>query len=112
MTPQRLREMVGAATRAPFGWIDYFGEGLIELQAQQDLARLAPELARLCAEQHEALAELYEQASSSWDEDDIREENSYAQHGGVIRAKTLWKARGVLGRFAALGEPASGEEEA
>ena len=59
------------------------------------VVRQVPDLAR--ADRLEAaLLDLYEEASSSWDDDDIREDTSYAQQGGVIRARTLHAARAAL----------------
>ena len=61
-------------------------------RAEQEIAYLEDRGARLEA----ALLVLYEEASSSWDDDDIREDTSYAQQGGVIRARTLHAARAAL----------------
>ena len=55
MTPAELRSLADEATRAPFGWINLYGDGQHERVAQETLARLAPDLARLCAELGEAL---------------------------------------------------------
>ncbi len=56
-------------------------------------------LARLCAEQHEALAELEDHADLAWGDADA----------GMAAFE---RAREVIGKFTALGEPASGEEDA
>lgn len=51
----------------------------------------------------EALAELYEAATSTWDDADIHDDSSYAQQCGYIRADRLARIRDVLA--AGTGDP-------
>ena len=92
----KLRELADRPTGYIYrGDIRTLSEAAAALDALvADIARaeLKPRGARLEA----ALLHLYEEASSSWDDDDIREDTSYAQQGGVIRARTLHAARAAL----------------
>ena len=68
--------------------------------ASWDNARTLARALLALDEQHraavEVLRKLYEEASSSWHDSDIYEDSSYAQHGGVIRAETMARARAAL----------------
>ncbi len=98
MTAAELIAMVERATRAPLGMGTLGGDVMGEVKAQQELLRLSPALARLCAEQHKALAKVRAGFDAFYDGDSHPLLNSEAA------------VRPVIERFAALGEPASGEE--
>lgn len=121
MTPQRLREMVDAATPGPWAWdtmpmarggtcTRVRGNSRTVTTADPpdaDLIALAPDLARLCAEQHEALAAATCHRT--------RDGRVYSRElGRVVCANLTGECPGcaAIAAFAALGEPASGEEGA
>lgn len=82
MTPEKLIEMVERATRA-IGSDATFGDEMARHYARQELAEIAPALARLCADM------------AAW----IEVNTDVHYHGEL------------LSRFAALGEPSAIGEE-
>jgi hypothetical protein len=87
----RIRELEEALRRER-------GEGGQYLGAHLDYAnRQLAECEKRIRQLGDALRRLYDEVSSGWNDEDIRDESSYAQQSGLVRARTLYAARRALG---------------